>query len=107
MVRGFSPVACDPSRVFETKKLRFINATASPLSYSRIGPAQQCRIRLRFRSSACIVSGSTQSGPSWHLPTARPNPSLKRSTNGKPPGPVRGEVHSPQPGPGGLPLVPA
>jgi hypothetical protein len=34
-----------------------------------------------------------------------PNPSLKRSANGRPPGPVwRYEVHSRQPGPGALPL---
>jgi hypothetical protein len=32
-----------------------------------------------------------------------PNPSLKRSANGKAPGPGCGEVHSPQPGPGALP----
>ena len=37
----------------------------------------------------------------------RSNPSFKPSPNGKPPGPVCGKVHSPQPGPGALPLVPA
>ena len=37
----------------------------------------------------------------------RPNPSLKPSPNGKPPGPVCGALHSPQPGPGVFPLVPA
>ena len=37
----------------------------------------------------------------------RPNPSLKPSPNGKPPGPVCGALHSPQPGPGAFPLVPA
>jgi hypothetical protein len=36
----------------------------------------------------------------------RPNPSLKRSTNGRPPGPVwRYAVLFRQPGPGGLPLA--
>ena len=38
---------------------------------------------------------------------ALPNPSLKRSANGGPPGPVCGEVHSPQPGPGVPPSSPA
>jgi len=37
-----------------------------------------------------------------------PNPSLKRSANGRPPGPVwRYAVHFRQPGPGVLPLPPA
>jgi len=39
--------------------------------------------------------------------TLRPNPSLKPSPNGKPPGPVCGALHSPQPGPGAFPSVPA
>ena len=38
----------------------------------------------------------------------RPNPSLKRSANGRPPGPGRrSAVHFRQPGPGVLPLSPA
>ena len=38
---------------------------------------------------------------------APPNPSLKRSVNGRPPGPVwRYAVHFRQPGPGALPLAP-
>ena len=38
----------------------------------------------------------------------RPNPSLKRSANGRPPGPVcRYAVHFRQPGPGVLPSSPA
>jgi hypothetical protein len=45
-----------------------------------------------------------QRGPS----AALPNPSLKRSANGRPPGPGRRyAVHFRQPGPGGLPLSPA
>ena len=40
-------------------------------------------------------------------PTVMPNPSLKPSPNGKPPGPVCGVSHSPQPGPGAFPLGPA
>jgi 3'-5' exonuclease len=37
---------------------------------------------------------------------AGPNPSLNRSANGRPPGPVCGAAHSPHPGPGVLPLAP-
>ena len=37
----------------------------------------------------------------------QPNPSLKRSANGGPPGPVCGVPHFPQPGPGVPPLSPA
>ncbi|CAD5373995.1 hypothetical protein RA210_U400010 [Rubrivivax sp. A210] len=39
---------------------------------------------------------------------ARPNPSLKRSANGRPPGPGWWyAIHFHQPGPGGLPSAPA
>ena len=38
---------------------------------------------------------------------ALPNPSLKRSANGLPPGPVLGAQHFPPPGPGGKPSSPA
>ena len=41
-------------------------------------------------------------------PSALPNPSLKRSANGRPPGPATGYgVHFPAAGPGVLPLSPA
>jgi hypothetical protein len=39
--------------------------------------------------------------------TALPNPSLKRSANGVPPGPACGALHSPQSGPGATPSSPA
>jgi len=38
--------------------------------------------------------------------SAWPNTSLNGSANGRPPGPVRGALHFPQPGPGALPLSP-
>ena len=42
------------------------------------------------------------------MPPVLPNPSLKRSANGRPPGPVwRYAVHFRQPGPGVLPSSPA
>jgi hypothetical protein len=40
-------------------------------------------------------------------PAKPPDPSIERSANGMPPGPVRGALHSPKPGPGVLPLRPA
>jgi len=51
---------------------------------------------------------SSSAGSRLGLPgKALPNPSLKPSPNGKPPGPACGALHSPQPGPGAFPLVPA
>ena len=55
------------------------------------------------RSSAGFLSAARASR---HLRTAAPNQSLKRSANGMPPGPGRGAVHSPQPGPGATPSSP-
>ena len=44
----------------------------------------------------------------WAVERVLPNPSLKRSANGRPPGPVwRYAVHFRQPGPGVLPSSPA
>jgi hypothetical protein len=44
----------------------------------------------------------------YRTTTLRPNPSLKRSANGRPPGPGRWyAVHSHRPGPGVLPSSPA
>jgi hypothetical protein len=46
--------------------------------------------------------------PSSSLRRVLPNPSLKRSPNGRPPGPGRWYfVHFHRPGPGVLPLAPA
>ena len=55
---------------------------------------------------------SALAGPHWStfsmaVCAAWPNPSFKPSPNGKPPGPVCGALHSPQPGPGVLPSGPA
>jgi hypothetical protein len=47
-------------------------------------------------------------GPLASQARARPNPSLKRSANGRPPGPgLWSSVHFHRPGPGGLPSSPA
>jgi hypothetical protein len=58
--------------------------------------------RLRAPGSACVVHASR------HLRVPPPNPSVKRSANGRPPGPGRWyPVHFHRPGPGVLPLSPA
>ena len=58
----------------------------------------------------CVPRGKTGPWRAHHQPTsgaALPNPSLKRSVNGGPPGPGCGALHSPQPGPGVPPSPPA
>jgi hypothetical protein len=50
---------------------------------------------------------ATEANPARTPHELMPNPSLKRSANGRPPGPDYGEDNSPQPGPGALPLSPA
>ena len=53
------------------------------------------------------LAGKHRSRFSMAVCAAWPNPSFKPSPNGKPPGPVCGALHSPQPGPGVLPSGPA
>ena len=55
-----------------------------------------------------VSAGPTEIPNYARGPRVRHNPSLKRSANGRPPGPVwRYAVHFRQPGPGVLPLSPA
>jgi hypothetical protein len=65
----------------------------------------------RLLLSRCFVTSRiacTQRHQFAAINTALPNPSLKRSTNGRPPGPgLRHLVHHLSPGPGVLPLAPA
>ena len=54
------------------------------------------------------ITGPWQAHRLWLYCAVLPNPSLKRSANGRPPGPVwRYAVHFRQPGPGVLPSSPA
>ena len=70
-------------------------------SYSLPMPRTEWPSRQRLRSSL-------NQGKQHRLSPAGPNPSLKRSANGRPPGPGLGcAVHFPSPGPGVLPLSPA
>ncbi|CAD5373030.1 hypothetical protein RA210_U280005 [Rubrivivax sp. A210] len=67
---------------------------------------------LPFRSVGRPVAHRTEhelnSSSFTVLRNARPNPSLKRSTNGRPPGPgLWHTVHFHSPGPGVLPSAPA
>jgi hypothetical protein len=65
-------------------------------------PGHQFAFAARNSSSSAVLPP-----PPGSLHAALPNPSIKPSPNGKPPGPVCGLLHSPQPGPGVSPLVPA
>jgi hypothetical protein len=68
-----------------------------------IGPGRYSPARLR-RPQRCIKPAGSRD----LLRKVRPNPSLKRSANGRPPGPAwRYAVHFRQSGPGVLPLSPA
>ena len=80
------------------------NCEAS-FSASGAHAVQQLARKQRWHSHG--VSQRAASSNSSRLPGAWPNLALKRSTNGRPPGPVCGALHSPQPGPGVLPLAPA
>ena len=99
------------------------------VSSSGLPPAEALQLRSAWHAAA----GKSVGGPAWSarsgllsyqftkvscssgtlqvfalLPTLMPNPSLKRSANGRPPGPVwRYAVHFRQPGPGALPSSPA
>ena len=77
--------------------LAWVAQTADPLSSQR-----------RERGAGCTEAGSSATRESVRRPTTRPNPSLKRSANGRPPGPgLRYGVHFLSPGPGVLPSSPA
>ena len=67
-------------------------------------PGSSCRVSLRKRRQSSLGTRNAGSPPCPVLP----NPSLKRSANGRPPGPGRRyAVHFRRPGPGVLPLSPA
>jgi hypothetical protein len=70
---------------------------------SRSGPPPLCLGSMTWHHS--LVYQGSSLAPHRAM---TPNPSLKRSVNGRPPGPVwRHTVHFRQPGPGVLPLSPA
>ena len=77
-----------------------------PAEPERVVPALTGR--LKSCCSRAVSSGKLAPRLPPRAPPALPNPSFKRSANGRPPGPVwRYAVHFRQPGPGVLPSSPA
>jgi hypothetical protein len=80
--------------------------------YSASQPAQNTaspkgpKFQSGYKASAGAPSNTNQFGTALHS-SRGPNWAFKRSANGRPPGPGCGVHHSPQPGPGALPLSPA
>ena len=79
--------------------------------WRRLEPVAHNHLQRGAGGDCCVPAGVTRP---WQARrqrchrTALPNPSLKRSANGRPPGPVsRYGVHSLLPGPGVLPSSPA
>jgi hypothetical protein len=76
-------------------------------------PCRAAQTRSTATALAVALRGKQNSSPTKYnlvgkRSTLMPNPSLKRSANGRPPGPGRWySVHFHRPGPGGLPLSPA
>jgi hypothetical protein len=92
VVRPLSAISRSQSKL-PAMQTRGVHASAPCVHRACVGLWQA-----RFRLARCPHAASQ----AW------PNPSLKRSTNGRPPGPVwRYAVHFRQPGPGVLPLAPA
>ena len=89
--------------------LRSCSASAIALSHPRHSPKTRSPTQ-RPRAWRARSSNQAQfcraSAPYPRPRAARPNPSLKWSANGLPPGPGRGKLHSPPPGPGGKPSSP-
>ena len=83
-----------------------LSSARKPPSVHRRSATTRTRLRRLRSPESCETQLMTNVSVSRHRPG--PNPTLKRSTNGRPPGPVwRYAVHFRQPGPGVLPLPPA
>jgi len=83
-------------------------ARIGPFRASRLDSWRQCTAQreIQQRCSNCVFECRLR-GQRRHLPPARPNRSLKRTANGRPPGPRGGSVYHPPRGPGALPLAAA
>ena len=83
-----------------------LSSARKPPSVHRRSATTRTRLHGLRSPESCETQLMTNVSLSRHRPG--PNPMLKRSTNGRPPGPVwRYAVHFRQPGPGVLPLPPA
>ena len=92
-----------------------LNRALLALLWHTRGRRLQDAVRIgRRRGAGSLGSTQPRAAKPWYAfflrlaKPALPNPSLKRSANGRPPGPgLRYSVHFRQPGPGVLPLSPA
>ena len=85
-------------------------AAASAVASNRARRASATEVALRSALPAAVGLGFWWRSGRLHGyvgQTPVPNPSVKRRANGKSPGPGRGALHSPQPGPGASPSAPA
>ena len=101
----WSPQA--PHTAEQPMSIHRVGGHATPLS--PVGGERWCRPQNKFRK-LWLGPPSSSTSAMQQLWCARllPNPSLKRSANGRPPGPGRRYVvHFRQPGPGTLPSSPA
>jgi len=87
--RPFSAVR--PARISLTRRSRLD-------SWRRFNAQRELQQRCSNRAFECRLRGHRR-----HPPPARPNQSLKRTANGRPPGPRGGSVYHPPRGPGTLP----
>ena len=113
-----APCHIEPLRCVGSPAVQSVRRPAA----ASIGASGHGQLMRRLQRVACHArrrgAGSTCGGPpgtTWpwraqhpRSPAVLPNPSLKRSANGRPPGPGRRYgVHCLQPGPGVLPSSPA
>ena len=94
----------DPTNLLPLPKLRCAKRHARSLALAADAGYRDCSCRGAQREAESHACKSTLASLPREL---MPNPSLKRSANGRPPGPVSGAEHFPQPGPGVLPPSPA
>jgi len=91
--RSFSVVR--PARISLSRRTRLD-------SWRRSTAQRELQQRCSKRVFECRLHGQRR-----HHPPARPNQSLKRTANGRPPGPRGGSVYHPPRGPGALPSAAA
>ena len=101
---------CEAGRLHEVSWLNALPSGGATRCSAPSGAALTCQrrggsSRVAFASrlgSVCFTRG----GRAWQHSSVRPNPSFKRSANGRPPGPRGAVVQVGPRGPGVLPLPP-
>ena len=110
--RGLPPVACRAAGLSSSTVPSHV-ALALPASAQQAScPRRVVAMHAQYRQSAAAPLAPRRASVSRFATASshpvQPNPSLKRSANGRPPGPgLRYAVHFLSPGPGVLPLPPA